>query len=186
MKPTSNRNHTKGRNMATKTKVKSGLEIAKEEQVELQSRLGRAKDTHDHIEIELKELQARRLDPSALEDRNAQQRSIQLKAMLADESDAIASLEHAIRERSTQVDQLEHATAKEGVAAECRALEQAFYAVIDLLEGHTTEMQAWIAAASTAHGKFSSINKTQNMTLTNKMRMMGHLMDQVKSARGQV
>lgn len=172
--------------MATKTKKKSDLEIMKEEQVELQSRLGRAKDTHDRIEIELKELQARRLDPSASEDRNAQGRTVELRALLADEADAIVSLEHLIGERSKKVEQLEHDAAKEGVAAECRALEQAFHAVIDLLEGHTTEMQAWIAAASTAHGKFSSINKTQNMTLLNKMRSMGYLLEQVKSARGQV
>ncbi len=90
--------------MATKTKKKSDLEIMKEEQVELQSRLARAKDTHDQIQAQLKDLESRRLDPSASEDRNAPGLIVGLKATLADEADAIASLEHAIEERSKTVD----------------------------------------------------------------------------------
>ncbi len=166
----------------TKTKKKSDLEIAKEEQTELQSRLARAKDTHDHAQVQLKELQARRLDPSASQDRNAQQRSIELKACLSDEADAIASLEHAIKERSKQVEKLEHDAAKEGVAAECRAIESAFHTVTDLLESHIPEMEAWIAAAHGAHSKYRKVNKSDAMELLYKQRAMGNLLEQLKSA----
>ncbi len=168
--------------MATKTKVKSGLEIAKEEQVELQSRLGRAKDTHDHIQAQLKELQARRLDPSASEDRNAQGRSIELRAKLADEADAIASLEHAIKERTTQVEQLEHDAAKQDVAFQCRVAEAHFHQVMDALAGHLPEMRGWLVDASTAHSRYASVNRSQNETLKEKLAIIAYLTEQISNA----
>ncbi len=181
MKTTNNRNHTKGRHVATKMKVKSDLEIMKEEQVELQSRLGRAKDTHDRIEIELKELQARRFDPSASEDRNAQGRNIELRALLADESDAIASLEHSIEERSKLVEQLEHDAAKQDVAFQCRVAEAHFHQVMDALAGHLPEMRGWLADASTAHSRYASVNRSQNETLKEKMAILGYLTEQISN-----
>ncbi len=165
--------------MTTKTTMGSDLEIAKQELVELQSRLARAKDTHDRIEIELKELQARRLDPSASEDRNAQGRTVQLKALLTDEADAIASLEHAVEERGKLVAQLSHDAAKANVGAECSALEDGFGLVMDLLKGHIPEMSQWITAANEAHNRYASVNRSQNESLKEKLAILGYLMEYI-------
>ncbi len=168
--------------MATKTKMRSDLEIAKEELVELQSRLGRAKDTHDRIEIELKELQARRLDPSASEDRNAQGRSVELRALLADETDAIMSLEHAIEERGKMIKQLAHDTERDAAAAACRAIEAQFHQIMDALAGHLPEMKQWAVDASRVHTRYASVNRSTNETLRNKMEILNYLADQIVSA----
>ncbi len=164
-----------------KTKMKTDLEIAREEQVELRARLGRAKDTCDQIQAQLKDLESRRLDPSASEDRNTQGLIIGLKATLSDEVDVIASLQQAVEERGKLVAQLSHAAAKANVGAECSALEDGFGLVMDLLKGHIPEMSQWITAANEAHSRFASVNRSQNESLKEKLAILGYLMEYISN-----
>ncbi len=181
MRTTNNRNHAKGRSMATKTKPRSQLEIAHEEKAELEHRLIKARDSRDTIERELQMLSDQRFDPSASDGGGAQRRRIELRQLLEDETNSISGLEDQIEKREKMIKQLEHDTAKQDVAFQCRVAEAHFQQVMDALAGHLPEMRGWLADASTAHSRYASVNQSQNETLKEKMAILGYLVEYISN-----